>query len=200
MTQSKPQIVPSEYNPVIKIIMALGPNFEFGFCKPEEHNNKLPWHCSEDLQSFKRRTTRHILIMGTGTHASLPRDLNSEDRVVMVIGKSISGSRGVRSFASIEECFGNIAKSQYYRDKPIAVIGGKAIITSFMKNSEYRELVSEIYISRIKSRVMAQATDLIFFPEIYDMMKSSDVSTKHFVKTSEYESDIRIVEGWTKKT
>ena len=35
-------------------------------------DNKIPWHCPDDLRFFKELTTNHIIVMGYNTWKSLP--------------------------------------------------------------------------------------------------------------------------------
>lgn len=46
-------------------------------------NGKLPWHISEDLQTFKRVTLNQHIVMGQTTYDFLPRKL--KDRYITVV-------------------------------------------------------------------------------------------------------------------
>ncbi len=62
---------------MISIIAAIGKNNEMGV------NNKLPFHCSEDLQFFKETTLDKLVIMGYNTWKSIPNGLPHRDIIVV---------------------------------------------------------------------------------------------------------------------
>lgn len=77
------------------LIVAIADNNAIGV------KGELPWHISEDLQYFKKKTKGHPVIMGRTTYFSLPkRPLPHRKNIVLNLGGDpIEGVTCVNSFA-----------------------------------------------------------------------------------------------------
>jgi len=79
----------------LSVIVAAAENGVIG------RNNALPWHISEDLQYFKRRTLGKPVIMGRKTYESIGRPLPG--RTNIVISRDLSyAAEGIQVVASLE--------------------------------------------------------------------------------------------------
>ncbi len=85
-------------------------------------DNKLAWHCPEDLKIFKEKTENHIIIMGRKTLESLPKGKPLPNRTNVVLTRKMPQNpiEGVVYVNNVEEAL------EYCKDAEIAyVIGGE---------------------------------------------------------------------------
>ena len=68
----------------ISIIVAIGSNHQIGL------NGKLPWYSQEDLQYFKEKTMKHMVVMGRKTFEGLPKKLAG--RTIIVLSRTLKNS------------------------------------------------------------------------------------------------------------
>jgi len=100
-------------------IACIGKNYELGA------NNDLIWRFREDLQTFKKITSGHTIVMGRKTFESLPGLLPNRRHLVITRGAGIDN---IETFKSISE-FIEFAKNH---DGEVFVIGGGEIYTQLM--------------------------------------------------------------------
>ncbi len=160
---------------MINIIVAIAENGVIG------GKNRLLWHISEDLKSFKRVTTGHPVIMGRKTYESLGRPLPNRKNVVItrqdieIEGCSVVHSlhQALRMFTAEEEIF---------------IIGGAEI---------YREalpLAHKLYITRVHHPYQGDT----LFPD-YDTSTWELDSSVHIERGESYEHPFTFEEWRTTK-
>lgn len=100
----------------------------------------IPWHCSEDLQHFKKETKGCTVIMGRKTAESIVKRLGGPlpDRTNIVLSKSGWTSNNFITVKSKKEVFElyNSADNYYHNHPDVYVIGGKEIYDLFMPETE----------------------------------------------------------------
>lgn len=98
-------------------IAAIGKNGELGY------HNEMPWKrgLKKDLQSFKKETFGHPVVMGRKTFESMGRPLPG--RINIVISETMKDHPGVEIFSSIE----GFLKKWGPTDTCLYVIGGGKI-------------------------------------------------------------------------
>lgn len=52
------------------------------------HNNKMPWHISEDLKYFKKVTSGHTIILGRKNYESIGRPLPNRTNIIVTRDKT----------------------------------------------------------------------------------------------------------------
>lgn len=90
----------------------------------------MPWHHSEDLRHFKRKTLGGTVLMGRNTWASLGRPL--PNRTNLVVSRTLveepgpEGTErdGARVFASLEDAVAWVGRERPGGDDHVWVIGG----------------------------------------------------------------------------
>ena len=98
----------------IKMITAVNKKFAIG------KNGKLPWHCKEDLNFFKKTTLGKTILVGSKTKASLP---NLPGREVVTLSRNpLKGN-----FTSSQEVLSS------FRDKELWIAGGSEVYLEFIK-------------------------------------------------------------------
>ncbi|MBI1748724.1 MAG: dihydrofolate reductase [Acidobacteria bacterium] len=118
---------------MISIIAAMTKNRVIG------KGNRLPWHISEDLRTFKRLTTGHTILMGRKTFESIGKPLLHRNNIV--ISCSLSPLDGVvvcRDLSEALQC-----GRAYGRD--IFIIGGGDIFAQALPFTD------RMYISYVKA-------------------------------------------------
>lgn len=103
---------------------------------------KLPWHISEDLKLFKKRTINNTVIMGRKTFDAILQQLGKPlpERNNIVLSKTLEQRPGIYVANSLEEA---IARSKEL-GKETYVIGGSLIYKEFL------DKVNNMYLSLIK--------------------------------------------------
>lgn len=104
--------------------------------------DSLPWHQSNDLKYFKKKTFGHALIVGRKTYESLPRAL--ENRILVVMSRSKPELRANTLWAQDWDKALQIA---YGIDSEPLVIGGAEIYK--MASEE----ASRLYVTKIHADV-----------------------------------------------
>lgn len=120
-------------------------------------NNTIPWHCSEDLQFFKRVTTGANVIMGRNTYLSLGRLL--PNRTNIIVSRTWDPDETPANMIvtdSIEKAIEIQSLDSNYKDAWI--IGGSQIY----KESLEKGIPDELLISRMNF----EADGDILFPSI----------------------------------
>lgn len=99
-------------------------------------NNRLPWHCKEDLQFFKSQTINNTCIFGRKTFESLGGLLPQRNLIIISNDKKLSEKAPelynetdiVSSYAELEI----LLKTKKYRDQKHFICGGAAIYKSLL--------------------------------------------------------------------
>lgn len=148
-------------------IVAISKNYVIG------RDGKMPWHISEDLKRFKKRTTGHSVIMGRKTFESLGKPLPGRENVIITKNKNYfkKAEENVVVFTSIEEAV-NYCKqvSQGWDRDEVFIIGGGEIYKQTAK------LIDKIYITVIND----DTTGDTFYPRI-DEKKFKEVEKENLV-------------------
>lgn len=97
-------------------------------------DNKLPWHCKEDLQRFKRITMGNTIVMGRKTFESLPKMLPGRKHVVLTRNEDFS-HEGVEVFHSIDDLL-----VTYEGKEDLYIIGGAEIYRQFIDKFDVIEM------------------------------------------------------------
>lgn len=108
---------------MIKAIMAMNPLRTIG------HENKLPWHCPEDLAHFKKLTNGGTVIMGRNTWESLPfRPLPGRLNIVVTSNfDAINGVGTTKSPVTMASSVGQALSIARQHERDIWIIGGAKI-------------------------------------------------------------------------
>ncbi|MCL2851293.1 MAG: dihydrofolate reductase [Firmicutes bacterium] len=129
------------------IIACIGKNNELG-C-----NNDLIWKFREDLQTFKKLTMGHQIVMGLNTYKSLPGLLPGREHLV-IADQPFDYPSEIKVFSSLES-FLTYARTYYSETgKHICVIGGGMIYKQLLPHSD----------KLILTEVDAISDATIFFP------------------------------------
>ena len=120
---------------IISILVAADPNGVIG------KDNTIPWHISDDLKLFKRRTLGSTIIMGRNTWDSLPKKPLS-GRANIVVSRNIKELSGAICCSSLEEA---ISKST---TEDVFIIGGEQIYNLTLKLN----LANRIILSRVRKK------------------------------------------------
>ncbi len=97
------------------------------------HEGRLPWHLPADLAHFKALTMGCPMIMGRKTFQSLPGLLPGRRHIVLT-RRERWDSEGAEVARSVEEALAMAGEGE------IAVIGGAAILDSFMDHATRAEV------------------------------------------------------------
>ena len=127
---------------MFSVIIAVDENYGFSF------QNKIPWHCKEDLLHFKKITDNQHVIMGKNTWESIPQNIFRKNKKCTVLTHNSKYTSTV-----------DIAHNINSLDSGI-IIGGKDIILQMIGK------VQHIYLTIIKGIYEAD----IFFNEIKDIL------------------------------
>ena len=113
------------------------------------HDNKLPWHISEELKLFKKITDGHILIMGRKTIESLP-ELKSRVMICVSSKKTLSLNTLVKIGNNM--CYivksvkmGIIYANIISNNSKVFIAGGKTIYQEVFTN--YVDQIDKVYLS-----------------------------------------------------
>ncbi len=90
-------------------------------------DGKLPWHFSEDLKFFKRKTIGNTIVMGFNTWESIGKPLPKRLSVVMSSRRQVSSLPGVVTVRSVPE----VKELSKFLKGDVFVIGGAATYSSF---------------------------------------------------------------------
>lgn len=162
----------------VNIIVAVG-NYVTDKGYPIGKNDKLPWHCKEDLQWFKEMTVGHPVIMGRKTYESIGHGLS--DRANIIVSNNVvklcdNEKETLLSANSVEKAI-KIAESLNMGDA--FIIGGSSIYKYALDN----DLVNKVYIDYLAEEV--DDADA-FFPELKRMEWGEEGECKEILKSKAY--------------
>lgn len=130
--------------PLIKIIVVMAKNRAIG------RDGKIPWHCPEDLRTFKRLTVGHDVIVGRATWEHLP--LLPGRRLIVLT------SRGGKELESVPTVF-----AESIEDALKAVLGATVWVAGGEKvYAQFIPLATEMYVTFIHNISVEDAD--AFFP------------------------------------
>lgn len=96
----------------------------------------IPWHLSEDLQQFKRRTTNTVVVMGRKTWESIPEKYRPLSNRINIVVTSLEPKEELPKdtlfIGSLESAL-NHAKL-YWPEKDVFIIGGGQIYRYALAN------------------------------------------------------------------
>lgn len=100
-------------------------------------NDKMPWHCPEDLKYFKQHTLNQVVIMGRITWETLGKNC-LPNRINYVISKTGNYSLIANSSAIVFSDISDAITSAQLRfpDKDIFIIGGASIYQQTMNRMD----------------------------------------------------------------
>ena len=118
------------------------------------YQNKLPWHCSDDLKFFKEKTMGALCIVGYKTAKDLPP---LKGRVVSPISRD-----GRHTSMTIEELESEIGFANAFNNEtttiPLFLIGGAEVYKYFLSKG----LVDKVYLSEIEFKNKEYEYDTFF--------------------------------------
>jgi dihydrofolate reductase len=117
------------------------------------HKNKLPWHLKSDLQSFKKLTMGHHLIMGRKTFESIGSKPLPGRMHLVVSNDPREAGENVLWFNSI---FRALKHAERQGEKEVFIIGGAQIYKWSLS------LVDRIYLTEVQ----AEVTGDTYFPAL----------------------------------
>lgn len=134
---------------MFNVIVACAEQFGIGL------DNKMAWHCPEELALFKERTMDSVLIMGRKTVENLPK---LKDRYIICLSKqdklnTSSYKNNVTTCKSLKDAL--LLASQAYSGKKVFVAGGTQIYDECL-NTDNIHHVDKLYISIMKKDFAAK--------------------------------------------
>lgn len=112
------------------------------------HQQKLPWHLSEDLQHFKKTTLGFPIVMGRKTFESIGKALPGRRNLVLSTNPNFY-SKSVEVFKNLDEVL-----AQTKNEKQVFFIGGQLLYEKAI------DFVDEVYVTWI----LKDFTGDTFFP------------------------------------
>lgn len=105
-------------------------------------NNKIPWHCPEDMAHFKELTMGSIVVMGRNTWESIPKKYRPLcGRINVVLSLSMPEHEDV----IIKRCVDDVFSFLKDRSEKVYIIGGQSIYEQFISR------VTNIYLTKINN-------------------------------------------------
>jgi len=140
----------------------------------------LPWHISEDLQSFKKITLGQPIIMGLNTWISLPNKPLPKRRNIVLAPEIMPE---VESYTSIDDCISTLENEGVTE---VFVVGGAMVYGQFFP------LASDLHITLVNKRT--PGIDARFPVTIAEI-------SKQFDKIEERQlTDIAVYTRWIRKS
>lgn len=127
----------------------------------------LPWHLSDDLQYFKRRTLGQIVLMGRKTFVGMgSRPLPRRDNLVLTRQADFAaGDAGITVVHSPVEALAYAASRP---DQTLFVIGGAGVFSAFADQADV------LYVTRIAGDF---AGDVVMPPLDFSQFRRADART-----------------------
>ncbi len=119
----------------------------------------LPWRLPEDLQTFKRLTTGHPIVMGRKTFDSLKRPLPNRQNIVLTRDASWT-AEGAERILAPEDLF-----SLNLMNTEVKIIGGAEIFSLFLP------FMDTLWISKIHEEYPGDT----FFPEFESLYNTPEL-------------------------
>ncbi len=133
------------------IIAAVAANRTIGITK--NGRGDVPWHLSEDLRRFKRRTLGHLVVMGRATWDSIgAKPLPGRTNLVLTRNPELVAP-GAQVVATLDEA---IALGRERGETELFVVGGAVVYTAALP------LVDRLDLTRIEAEYPGDA----YFPNV----------------------------------
>ena len=92
-------------------------------------DNRMAWHCKEDMRRFRRMTQGSVIIMGRKTFESLGSPLAGRKHIVLSQSRSGQVSDSVRYVQTVDDA---LAMAARWSDRSVGwIIGGAEIFNLF---------------------------------------------------------------------
>lgn len=145
----------------ISLILAASENNVIG------HDNKMPWHLSDDLKRFKALTTGHAVIMGRKTYESLGRPLPGRKNIIITRNPDykVPGCDIVNSVDAAIKAAGE--------DNEVFIIGGGELYAQMWEKAD------KLYLTRVHTVIEGQTS----VPEVSGYWKE--------IKRESFETDVK---------
>jgi dihydrofolate reductase len=132
----------------MKLIVAVDQYWGIGY------NGELLEMIPDDMKYFKEKTIGKVVVMGKGTFESLPGRKPLQDRMNIVLTKSVrQNCEGMTLCSSLGELFSVLSS---YKNDDIFIIGGESVYKQCM------QYCSEAYITKIGKGYRANK----YFPDL----------------------------------
>jgi len=151
-------------------IACIGPNNEIG-C-----DNDLIWKFREDLQTFKKITMGHQMVMGLNTFKSLPGMLPGRKHLVLAQSQ-FDHPDEVEVFSSLEEFLSYAEESSKKNKEEIYIIGGGMIYKLLLPYSK-KLILTEVDDKETSNKI--DTNKCIYFPK-FDRAEWNVESSEDFV-------------------
>ena len=130
-------------------------------------NGKLPWHCSEELNIFKTRTTNNIIVVGRKTLEKLPY---LKDREIWCLSKNKNLDLKVfKNNVRLFNYFEDIVDASRETDKKVFIAGGKTLYDMIFTKPQ---LIENLYLSIMNEK--HKADTYVEIENISFIIKSKD--------------------------
>lgn len=161
----------------LKMIVATTTNGLIG------NQNKLPWHCPEDLASFKQKTNNSVVVMGKNTYLSLPKQNKPlPNRINIVISDThtmnqneLESSLKVYNRGFLQRLCENHSNGIGMNDD-VWVIGGKQVYL------EVLPYVDEIHHTEIIHVLGDKPAGDVYFTELFKELKTNFTKAQSLLK------------------
>lgn len=157
----------------ISLIAAVAQNRVIG------NKNDLPWHLPDDFAFFKRKTSRHPIIMGRKSLEALGKPLPNRTNIIITRNADFQAS-GVTITHTLDEA---IDKAKVINQEEIFVIGGAEIYTMALP------VATTLYLTEIHKAYDGDA----YFPE-FDKSEWDEVSRLPHPADERHEAGFDFVE------
>lgn len=105
-----------------ELIIAVDQNYGIGY------KGKLPWHCKEELEIFKTKTTGNAIIVGYRTFTSLPL---LKDREIFVLSSGLISYPLTKNHYNLIIDFSDVDQ---YTNKTVFIAGGGRVYTKALED------------------------------------------------------------------
>ena len=136
-------------------------------------NNALPWHLSDDLKQFKKRTVHHNIVMGKTTFDGFTKPLPNRHTIVACF----PGEEKVDS-EQVSYCTDLIAflKENQDTEEEIFICGGASIYRLALPYCK------KLYISLVEGEHEADTYFPYYDPEDYDILSVTPYEGFHVIE------------------
>ena len=135
---------------MINLIFAIAEDGTIG-CK-----GRIPWHCKEDLQNFKKLTTGQTVLMGRKTYESIGKPLPNRKNIVLTHDEEFikahqNDGDNIEFITEIQ--LKDLIKYERDSNNHIFVIGGLGTLKSVLNTSKNQNMIFDrLYITDIKGK------------------------------------------------
>lgn len=166
---------------IVSLIAAVGENLELG------RNNELLWHLNEDMQFFKKKTSKHYVIMGRKSFESIPKKYRPlPDRVNIIISRDADYMyEECYTFTNLQEA---LEMARENGEDRVFIIGGGEIYRLALEQN----LVDEMYLTHVHASF---ANADVHFPKFdSNLWNKTPLDSFQADSQNEYDFDIYFYE------